>query len=159
MKRKSVGIELRSLNNLMKRRFDDFADSRQLQSVTGTNGWIIRFLDENADRDIYQKDLEEQFTITRSTVSKVLILMEKKGLVERRGVPQDSRLKKLVLTDKARQLTALMKEYGNKTEQALTKGFTPEELETLYGYIQRMKDNMKSKPPDRPAFSSDKKVS
>jgi len=143
MKRKSVGMELRSLNNLLKRKFDDFAERNQIESVTGTNGWIIRFLDENADKDIYQKDLEAQFTITRSTVSKVLILMEKKGLVERHGVPQDSRLKKLVLTDKARKITALMKEYGNKTEQTLTGGFTPEELETLYGYIQRMKDNLR----------------
>jgi DNA-binding MarR family transcriptional regulator len=143
MNRKPVGIELRSLENLIMRKFINTDRKKQIDSVTGTNGWIIGFLANNADKDIYQKDLEEQFTITRSTVSKVLILMEKKGLIERHSVPNDSRLKKLVLTDKAWKLSESMKENGDKIEAALTKGFTEEELEAFYSYIQRMKDNIK----------------
>ncbi|MEN6489283.1 MAG: MarR family transcriptional regulator [Smithella sp.] len=143
MNRKPIGIELRSLENLIMRKFVKTDRKEQIDSVTGTNGWIIGFLADNADKDIYQKDLEEQFTITRSTVSKVLILMEKKGLIERHGVPNDSRLKKLVLTDKAWKVSESMKEHGDKIEAALTKGFTEEELEAFYSYIQRMKDNIK----------------
>ncbi|HWQ76063.1 MAG TPA: MarR family transcriptional regulator [Syntrophomonas sp.] len=143
MNRKPIGIELRSLENLIMRKFVNTEHKKQIDSVTGTNGWIIGFLADNADKDIYQKDLEEQFTITRSTVSKVLILMEKKGLIERHGVPNDSRLKKLVLTDKAWKLSESMKEHGDKFEAALTRGFTEEELEAFYSYIQRMKDNIK----------------
>ncbi|MDD4716003.1 MAG: MarR family winged helix-turn-helix transcriptional regulator [Oscillospiraceae bacterium] len=142
MNRKPIGIELRSLENLIMRRFANADHKKHIDSVTGTNGWIIGFLANNPDKDIYQKDLEEQFTITRSTVSKVLILMEKKGLIERRGVPNDSRLKKLVLTDKAWKLSEAMKENGEKLNAALIKGFTEEELEALYSYIQRMKDNI-----------------
>jgi DNA-binding MarR family transcriptional regulator len=143
MNRKPIGIELRSLENLIMRKFVKTDRKEQIDSVTGTNGWIIGFLADNADKDIYQKDLEEQFTITRSTVSKVLILMEKKGLIERHGVPNDSRLKKLVLTDKAWKVSESMKEHGDKIEAALTKGFTEEQLEAFYSYIQRMKDNIK----------------
>ncbi len=143
MNRKPIGVELRSLDNLIMRKFVNTKCKKQIDSITGTNGWIIGFLADNADKDIYQKDLEEQFAITRSTVSKVLILMEKKGLIERHGVPNDSRLKKLALTDKAWKLNESMKEHGDKIEAALTKGFTEEELETLYSYIQRMKDNIK----------------
>jgi len=144
VKRKSMGIELRSLDNLIRRTFENSGHKKQIDSITGRNGWIIGFLADNPDKDIYQKDLEEQFTITRSTVSKVLILMEKKGLIERHSVPHDSRLKKLVLTEKAREISKLMKEDGAKMEETLTEGFTKEELESLYTYIQRMKDNMKS---------------
>jgi len=144
VKRKSIGVELRSLNNLIRRTFENSGHKKQIDSITGRNGWIIGFLADNSDRDIYQKDLEEQFTITRSTVSKVLILMEKKGLIERHSVPHDSRLKKLVLTEKAWEISKLMKEDGVKMEETLTEGFTKEELEFLYTYIQRMKDNMKS---------------
>lgn len=143
MNRKPIGVELRSLDNLIMRKFINTDRKKQIDSITGTNGWIIGFLADNADKDIYQKDLEEQFAITRSTVSKVLILMEKKGLIERHGVPNDSRLKKLVLTDKAWKLNESMKEHGDKIEAALTKGFTEEELEALYSYIQRMRDNIK----------------
>lgn len=142
MNKKPIRIELRYLDNIIKRKFDDFACRNQIESVSGTNGWIIGFLAENSDKDIYQKDLEKHFTITRSTVSKVLNLMEKKGLIERRNVQYDSRLKKLMLTEKAWKIAELMKDYGDRLEGTLTKDFNKEELDSLYGYIQRMKDNI-----------------
>ena len=36
-----------------------------------------------AQMDIYQKDIEAHFGITRATASKVITLMEKKGLIQR----------------------------------------------------------------------------
>ncbi len=142
MRKKPIGFELRSLNNLIMRKFEHSPIKKQVDSVTGTNGWIIGFLSENADKDIYQKDLEEQFSITRSTASKVLILMEKKGLIERCGVPHDARLKKLTLTEKAWEISELMIEDATQMEKILTKGFTEEELEYLYSCIQKMKNNI-----------------
>jgi DNA-binding MarR family transcriptional regulator len=142
MKKKLIGIELRSLNNLIMRKVENSSAKEQIDSITGTNGWIIGFLAENADREIYQKDLEKQFSITRSTVSKVLILMEKKGLVERRSVPHDARLKKLVLTEKAWKISELMIDDVTRMEETLTKGFTEAELEYFYRCIQRMKNNI-----------------
>ncbi len=142
MRKKSIGFEFRSLNNLIMRKVENSPVKKQIDSITGTNGWIIGFLAENADKEIYQKDLEEEFSITRSTASKVLILMEKKGLIERRGVPHDARLKKLTLTEKAWKISELMIANANQFEKTLTKGFTEEELEYLYGFIQRMKNNI-----------------
>lgn len=124
------------------RKVENSPIKRQIESITGTNGWIIGFLAANADKEIYQKDLEKQFSITRSTASKVLILMEKKGLIERRGVPHDARLKKLVLTEKAWKISELMIDDATRMEQALTKGFTDEELEYFCSCIQRMKNNI-----------------
>ena len=142
MKKKLIGFELRCLNNLIMRKIENSSSKKQIDSITGMNGWIIGFLAENADKDIYQKDLEEQFSITRSTVSKVLILMEKKGLIERHGVPHDARLKKLVLTEKAWKISKLMINDAIRMEETLTNGFTEEELDSLYSCIQRMKDNI-----------------
>jgi DNA-binding MarR family transcriptional regulator len=142
MRKKPIGFELRCLNNLIMRKVENSPFKKQIDSITGTNGWIIGFLAENADKEIYQKDLEEQFSITRSTASKVLILMEKKGLIERRSVPHDARLKKLALTEKAWEISELMIEGANQIEKTLTEGFTEEELEYFYSYIQRMKNNI-----------------
>lgn len=143
MKKKLIGMELRSLNNLIMRHVENSANKKQIDSITGTNGWIIGFLAENSDKEIYQKDLEGQFSITRSTASKVLILMEQKGLIERHSVPHDARLKKLVLTEKAQKVSELMIEGASRMEETLTKGFTEEELEYLCSCIQRMKNNIK----------------
>lgn len=144
MEKLYIGRELRSLNNLIGRFFETCSHKKEIDSITGTNGWIIGYLAENTDKDIFQKDLEEEFTITRSTASKVLNLMEKKGLVERQSVARDARLKKLVLTEKAMEIKALMREDGRRMEQTLVSGFSEEELATLHGYLQRLKANMSS---------------
>ncbi len=136
------GLELRSLNNLIRRYFEFASHRKEIETVTGNNGWIIRYLAENKDKDVYQKDLEEQFTVTRSTTSKVLRLMEQKGLIRRQAVSRDARLKKIVLTEKAWKIKELMREDAEKMEQSLVKGFTEEELQTLYSYLQRMKANL-----------------
>lgn len=137
-----VGRELRSLNNLIRRYFEFATHKKEIETITGNNGWIIGYLSENKDRDIYQKDLEEHFTITRSTASRVLSRMEQKGLIERQTVPRDARLKKIVLTEKAWQIKGLMREDIAKLEQTLLKGFTGEEKQALAAYIRRMKQNV-----------------
>ena len=93
-------------------------------------------------QDIYQKDIEEYFTITRSTASKVLSLMEQKGLIQRQAVAQDARLKKIILTDKAWEIREIMMADGEKLEETLLKGFREGEIETLRSYLKRIKDNI-----------------
>jgi MarR family transcriptional regulator for hemolysin len=142
-----VGRELHSLNNLIHRYFEFSSHKKEVETITGNNGWIIGYLSENTDKDIYQRDLENHFTIARSTASKVLRLMEQKGLIQRQAVAHDARLKKIVLTQKANKIKGLMMEDMEIMEQTLTKGFTEEELKTLYSYIQRMKENITNNKP------------
>lgn len=142
MEKLSIGLELRSLNNLIRRYFEFSSHKKEIETVTGNNGWIIGYLDQNAGRDIYQKDLEEHFTITRSTASKVLSLMEQKGLIRREAVAQDARLKKIVLTDKAKRVKGFMREDAKRMDQILVTGFTDEEIRLLHSYIERMKANI-----------------
>ena len=137
-----IGRELRSLNNLIRRYFEFTTHKQEIEAITGNNGWIIGYLAQNHDRDIYQKDLERHFTITRSTASRVLSRMEQKGLIQRQPVARDARLKKIVLTEKAWRLKGLMREDIVQMEQTLVRGFSETEKKTLYSYIQRMKQNI-----------------
>ena len=147
MKKVRVGVELRSLNNLIRRYFEFSSHKKEIETITGNNGWIIGYLSDSQDRDIYQKDLEDHFTITRSTASKVLSRMEQKGLIQRQAVARDARLKKIVLTEKAWKLAGLMKEDVRTMERTLTEGFTDEEINTLVAYIRRMKKNISGYDP------------
>jgi MarR family transcriptional regulator, transcriptional regulator for hemolysin len=147
MERIWIGFELRSLNNLIRRYFEFSSHRKEIETITGNNGWIIGYLAENADKDIYQKNVEEYFTIARSTASKVLNLMEQKGLIQRQAVAQDKRLKKIVLTEKAWKIKGLMREDSDKMNRILIDGFTDEEVSTLNSYIQRMKENISSIKP------------
>lgn len=137
-----ISKEFHSLSNMIRRFFDFSSHKKEVDTITGNNGWIIGYLSANAERDIFQKDIESHFTITRSTASKVLRLMEEKGLIQRKPVAHDARLKKIILTDKALGIRSLMREDTERLEHTLIQGFTKEELQTLYSYIQRMKENM-----------------
>ena len=142
-----IGLELRTLNNMIRRRCDFSSHKKKIQTITGNNGWIIGFLAENtgSGRSVYQKTIEEHFNITRAAASNALSLMEQKGLITRIADTQDGRRKKIVLTKKAEQLKELMKEDFDLFEATLTKGFSDEELRMLYGFFQKMKDNLKDK--------------
>ena len=127
------------------RRFDlGRPDKEALERITNANRWVIGFLAEHEQRgkDVYQRDLEETFCVTRSTVSKVLDLMVQKGLVERQAVPHDARLKKLKLTPKALDLSEKMQAYAEEVEREVTLGFSQEEIDTLLDYIERIRRNL-----------------
>ncbi len=144
-KKRSIGKAIRSLDNLIMRRFDrDRPDREVLERITGTNRWVIAYLveQERAGREVCQRDLDEAFGVTRSTVSKVLDLMERKGLIERTSVSRDARLKKLTLLPKAWALSEQMHDYAEGVEQELARGFSPEEIENLFNYIDRIRENL-----------------
>lgn len=142
MTKQRIGLELRSLNNLIRRYFTFASHHEEIASVTGNNGWIIGFIADRADQDVYQRDIEEYLTVTRSTASKVLALMERKDLIQRLPVPCDARLKKVVLTEKGWRIRDLMLQDAARLEATLCEGFTDEELAALVSSLRRMKDNI-----------------
>ena len=101
---RTIHVELRSLNHRIHRFFQNSPNKRAVDSVTGTNSWIICYLANHEGRDIFQKDIEKEFDITRSTASKVIDLMEQKGLVVRQKGSTDRRENRLILTEKALEM-------------------------------------------------------
>jgi len=138
-----IGFQLHSLSNLMKRRMEhsEFF-SHMDDNVTRNNGWILNYLAYHSDRDIYQRDIENAFYIRRSTVSKVIRLMESKGLLRREAVPGDARLKKLVLTAEGRRIQAAIEREQQETERLLRRGVTEEELRVFHQVMEKFKNNI-----------------
>ncbi len=136
-----MGIRLRMLNNAIRRYMDRFSRKNELDHLTCSNGWIIGHIAENGG-SVFQKDLESEFGITRSTCSKVIILLEKKGMLKRESVSHDARLKKITLTEKSMDVIKIMQEDRERMEARLTKGFTQQELEVLYGFFDRIQANL-----------------
>ena len=58
---------------------------------------VLKFiLLETLHREIYQKDVEEEFQIRKSTATGILQLMEKNGFIYRESSSKDARLKRIV---------------------------------------------------------------
>ena len=140
--------ELYQLNNAMRKFFDRSPVKKELDSVSGTHGWVIAYLATHENEDVYQRDLEREFGITRSTTSKMIALMEKNGLVGKEKVACDDRLKKLVLTERSKKLAEKICKDNQKTEKQLTKGFSNEELKMLSEFMRRMKENLQGERKD-----------
>lgn len=137
-----VGIEVRTLNNTIFRTLLAYEASRGVDEVTVMHGWIIGFIYENSSRDIFQKDIEAEFSIAKSTVTGILKLMEKKGYITRESVERDARLKKLVLTTKGRQLHEGTMKTLDKLENNVRKNIDDNDLEIFFKVVRQMKCNL-----------------
>lgn len=151
MKKDCIGNDVRILSHQIHRWIENSPNKKKIDSCTGTNAWIIGYISDKTDEhvDVYQKDLERCFEITRSTASKVVNLMVEKGMIERQSVPWDARLKKLVLTDRGREIHNLMEDDFSVVEQTLSQGFSEEELARFFDYMHRMQKNMKESLENR----------
>ena len=101
----------------------------------------MKFLYGSRERDVYQKDVEAEFSVTRATASKMLSLMERNGLITRTGVAGDARLKKLALTEKSEALSLRMRQGMEEFEQNLTRGLSASERETLLRLLKKLEQN------------------
>lgn len=145
-KRSNVVLELNGLAHTIKRYFAGISEkaaggNRVWEGLSPANFGVIAFLWENRNRDVYQKDLEEQMKVQRSTISKTLQMMEKKGIVQRRSVEHDARLKKITLSEPLQESIQSWMAGAGQMEQQATRGFTEEELDEFIRLINKMKQN------------------
>ena len=137
-----VGMEIGRLSHKFHRALYAYHGDSFPEGITGTNIRIIRYLAEQPDRDIFQKDIEEAFSVRRSTVSKVLALMDDKGLIIRQSVANDARLKKLILTERGMDIYRITTNAAIAAEKRLVAGFSEEEHALLLTFLHRLHENM-----------------
>lgn len=139
----AVGHEIKILSNMIKRRIDSAAVFTENDGITGMHGWIIGYLYHHREKqDIFQRDIEVEFSVRRSTATGILQLMEKNGLIYREAVKHDARLKKLVLTPKAIAIHEAVISELDEIEMQLVKGLSQEEIASFFRIIRKMKENI-----------------
>lgn len=92
------------------------------------------------------KDIEEEFHLSHPTVSGLLSRLEKKGFLEFRSDESDRRMKRIYLLDKGKACNTSMYETIRSTEEKLVTGFTEEEKEQFFSYLNRAIANMGGNP-------------
>lgn len=142
MKKKRIGFEIIHCSRVIRRYMDTNAIKSYIDEMTGTHGRAIAFFYENRDKDIFQKDFEKQFDIRRSTASNILALMEKNGLIIRESVPQDARLKKITLTEKAVEIHHKVEGAFQNMEDGISRGISDAELEAFLATVEKIKNNI-----------------
>lgn len=109
--------------------FQQCASAIENDELTIMQKHVLKFvLLESLHRDLYQKYIEEEFQIRKSTVTGILKLMEKHGYIYRESVKKDARLKRIVPTAKAEEMRPKILEHIQKTEARLIEGIAPEDV-------------------------------
>ena len=141
-KEKLVGFEIKTVHNLLKRDFEKLPIHEKMKNITGVQKWVIGYLSDHKGKDIFQRDLEEEFSIRRSTATGILQLMEKNGLITREPVSYDARLKKLILTPKALDIQCEIHREIEAHDKKLRSGISQEELDVFFKVMNKIKQNL-----------------
>lgn len=140
MKERKISFEIKMLDNMIDRKI---CKSVEKISLTHTQARILRFLFTNQDKTIYQKTIEKEVGVRRSTISGILDTMEKNNLIIRKSSIDDARKKEIALTinslNKHKEIEKKIADF----ESVLLKGITDEEKEAFFKTIDKLKENLK----------------
>ena len=70
---RAIGFEIKCLSNMIRRKLDTTFSSPEFDGLTGTQNAMMGYImDHEETQDIFQKDIEEEFNIRRSSATVML---------------------------------------------------------------------------------------
>ncbi len=112
-------------------------------NVTTTQIEIMEYIINSPKKYALQKEFEKVLGLSRATVSSVLITMEKNGLIVRITDNNDTRTKKIVLSNNAQKVFESSKEKIESLEKKCISGINEEDLNTFIKVLSKMTENLK----------------
>lgn len=140
-RREKMCMECIAFGNLFRRSTMSSRGLKEAEECARKEGWMLIYLQQNTDRDIFQKDIEEAFSLSRSAVSKSITALEKSGLISREAVEHDARLRKLVLTPKAIELNENIRLEMLNSWKKVTADLTEEEMDEFIRILKKIERN------------------
>ena len=141
---RAIGFEIKCLSNMIRRKLDTTFSSPEFDGLTGTQNAMMGYImDHEETQDIFQKDIEEEFNIRRSSATVMLQGLEQRGYIRRTQIEKDARLKKIELTEKARKLQKRVRAEIDQFHEQLEKDLSQEEKEEFFRLLDKIKSNLK----------------
>lgn len=142
--RNGVGIKIKKVQSLIRKAVHNSETFKSNEDLTNVIGWTIGLISRRNCEGVetYQKDIESEFKISRSTATGLLQNMEKLGYLYREVSEVDSRLKRIVLTEKSIELNKKVLNTFDQIENQLLTGFSDEEKKQLLEYLKRLENNL-----------------
>lgn len=120
---------LKIATNRITRDLDQFAKK---YDTTWLQMSVIDYLSrQDKNTEVYQRDLENEFFIQRSTATVLLQRMERSGFLYRQSSTTDARQKSVYLTDKAHDLEAQIDHFMKRRQEILEENFSPADIKTF----------------------------
>ena len=139
---KSIAFTLRVIHNQIKHIICKEAPHFKNGPKTQLQGGIMGYLYHHSDRPVYQKDLEKEFRISRATATNTLQVMERDGLIVRKALDKDMRLKRIQLTEEARQHHKRVEFQMDMMENRMKNGMSEDEVVQLHRLLGILLKNL-----------------
>lgn len=141
---KNEGYPMKELVNLncvwhrvIEKRMADLGLSSIQSRVLG----YVYFQSERGKK-VFQRELEEEFKIRKSSVTSVIQILEKKGLIRRTGVPGDARKKELVLTGQGITVQKTVLDRLDRLESMVNQTLGEEERKIWFSCIRKIETRL-----------------
>ena len=109
--------------------------------LSSSQSFTLLLLIKNGGR-MYQRDLEKESRVRRSSISSLIKNLEDNGYIERIDVDGDKRKKEVIITEKGIEAETLVKETIKSLEEKLVDGLTKEELDLWEKVSLKMINNL-----------------
>lgn len=138
-----IHYDIKVIFNLIRHKLNESAKLQYIgEMVTHRQAAVIEIIDNEKDGEIFQKDIEYLLGIRRSTATQMLQEMERQDLIIRESVDNDMRMKKLVLTERAKGIAVYIRDEINEIENTILNGFNEQEQKQLIDFLDRITENL-----------------
>jgi len=141
--KEAIGWEIKRMSNTISSFIGAELSKAGFDEIIVTHGWILGFLSHQQDKVIYQKDIETRFGMPRSTVANVMKQFEQMGYITRQSDEKDTRLKRILVTQKGLDVHNETMKRIEKTNEKIVKGVSEEEKQVLKNIFAKLDANMK----------------
>lgn len=140
---RSVGFQLRELHIYIKRYIEAQDIDDEFKNLRGPQMWTLGYLHHHQHQSIFQKDIEENLSIRKSTASKLMERMLKNGLIETFANAEDRRMKEIHITSKGEEVLMHAHDKMKQMEEALRQNLNDKEIDQLFTLIEKIKQGIR----------------
>lgn len=134
------------LSNQLSRKMNRFAKQFGL---TGVQLQIIDYLNTLPQNQyVYQKDIENEFNIRRSTATSILQKMEENKLIVRNVSPSDSRVKIISVLPKAEKLQPKIVAFLKKSDEEILDCVNVFQRHSFMKALKKIPEQLEKNDPD-----------
>ena len=137
---KTIGFMLRKLSRYVKHNmFHRIGDATNHQ-VTHIQARVLCYLEWKQDEKevVYQKNIEEFLSVSKSTASELISNLEKNEYISRVKEESDGRMRKIVLLEKGYKTNKLIGETIQNFENEMKNKLSQEEIDIFYSIIDKI---------------------
>ena len=138
-------MSLRVMSNFVKKYINE---KIVVLGLTSFQCGVLNYIKQNTKDDsvVFQKNLEDFFVTSKSSMSDLLWSLENKGLIIRTSLENgDSRKKEIKLTDEGKRISDLTDKLLDEVEEFFLSALENEEKEELFKIFRKFNERMEKK--------------